>query len=128
MQILQASVFVTTGSFPTGKRGIVRPSFEQLQEELFGRLFVEPTSYENVEDIAIPIHRSLEIMAFAGDGEGHLVQVLLAPRSGMPVAQLIGIGLPELAAPIPHRFIGQDDAAGGHGLLNAPVTEAEVEV
>jgi hypothetical protein len=36
--------------------------------------------------------------------------------------------LHELPAPIPHRLIGRDDAAGGHGFLDAPVTEAEAEV
>jgi hypothetical protein len=34
----------------------------------------------------------------------------------------------EFPAPIPHRFIGQDDAAFGHQLFNVTVAEAKAKV
>jgi hypothetical protein len=53
--------------------------------------------------------------------------VPLVPGSGT-AAQPIGIGLPEFPAPIPHGFIGQDDATGRHELFDIPIAEAEAKV
>src|SRR5262245_11726755 len=69
-----------------------------------------------------------EIGTFAVDREEDFVQVPLVTGSGAPAAELIGIGLPELPAPIPHGFVGQDDPTFRHQLLNIPVAQAEAEV
>jgi hypothetical protein len=62
------------------------------------------------------------------DGQKDLIEGPLAARPRTPAAQLVGIGLPELVAPIPHRFIGQDDAACGHQRFDVPVAEAKAKV
>jgi hypothetical protein len=59
------------------------------------------------------------------DREQRLVQVPFALRSETPAAQLLGRGLSEFLAPLSHGFIGQDDAAFGHELLNIPIARAK---
>jgi hypothetical protein len=46
----------------------------------------------------------------------------------MPAMQLVGIDLPELAAPIAHSLVRQDDAALGHQLFDVTVAETEAKV
>jgi site-specific DNA recombinase len=55
-------------------------------------------------------------------------QVPLITGSGAPPTELIGIGLPEFPAPIPHCFIGQEHTALGHQLFDVPVAEAKAKV
>ena len=69
-----------------------------------------------------------QVVALAMYGEKHRIQVPCVARSGTPAAQLVGIGLPELAAPIPDRLIGQEDAAFGHALFDVPGAQAEAEI
>jgi len=40
----------------------------------------------------------------------------------------MGGGLPESPAPMPHGFIGQDDAACGHKLFDALIAQAAANV
>ena len=67
-------------------------------------------------------------MPFAVDVEKHFIQVPLVAGSGAPAAELIGILLTELVAPLPNRFIRHDDAAGKQELLHIAVAEAEAEI
>ncbi len=57
-------------------------------------------------------------MAFAVDGEEDFVEVPFIAWLGAPAPQLIGICLPELAAPIPHSFVGQDDTSSAGTLTS----------
>jgi hypothetical protein len=41
---------------------------------------------------------------------------------------LIGVLLTKLAAPLPHRFVGHDDAVGEQELFHVAVAEAEGEI
>jgi hypothetical protein len=41
---------------------------------------------------------------------------------------LIRVRLPELPAPAAHGFIGEDDAAFCHQLLDIPITQAKAKV
>jgi hypothetical protein len=65
---------------------------------------------------------------FATDGQKHLIQVPLVVRSRVPTAQLMGIGLPEFPASIPHRLVRQEDATFGRELFDVPVAQAEAEI
>jgi hypothetical protein len=84
--------------------------------------------HEDIKDIAALVDRAPQIPTFAVDGEEDFIQMPLVTRSRMLAAQLIGIGLPKLATPIPHGFIGQGNAAFGHQLFDVPVAEAEAEI
>jgi hypothetical protein len=52
-----------------------------------------------------------------------------AARRGMiPAADLVGERLAELERPLSHRFVADEDAAGGEHLLDHPQAEREAEV
>lgn len=44
------------------------------------------------------------------------------------MAHLRGLGLAELPAPIPHRLLGEDDAACSHERVDIAVAQAAAEV
>ncbi len=83
---------------------------------------------EKIKDMPLLVYGSPEIVAYAMHGEKHLIQMPRVSRSGTSVAQLMGIGLPELPAPRAHGFIGQDDPTRGHQCFNVPVAQAKTEV
>jgi hypothetical protein len=76
-------------------------------ENSLGRLLVGSALDEDIEDMTLLVKSAPQIVTFAVAGEKDFVQVPLVPRSGAPPAELIGIGLPEGPAPIPHGFVGQ---------------------
>ena len=51
----------------------VRQAFEELAEELLGRLLIPPTLDEDIEHMAVLIHRSPQVMAFAVNGQKHFI-------------------------------------------------------
>jgi hypothetical protein len=46
----------------------------------------------------------------------------------MPAPALIGIGLSAFPAPLPDRFVGDDDAPGEQPLFDVPVAQADAVV
>jgi hypothetical protein len=55
-------------------------------------------------------------------------QMPLVPRPGVPPTQLIRIGLPKLAAPLPNGFVGHDHPAYEQQLFHIAVAQAKAEV
>src|SRR5262245_59429106 len=84
---------------------------QQLAKELLGGCLVSPGLHENIEDVPVLIHRPPEIVTFTADREKDLIQVPLVSWPGTSVTELIRILLPELAAPLPDRFVAYRDAA-----------------
>jgi hypothetical protein len=70
--------------------------------------------------MAVLIHGTPPIVAFAVDREKDLIEVLLIAWSGASATRGIRIHLPELPAPAAHGFMGQDDAACGHEFPRHP--------
>jgi hypothetical protein len=103
-------------------------ALQEFAEEFLRHFLVPPALHEDLEPMAILIDGPPQIVPFAVDGEKDFVQVPLVTRPGMPAAQLIGIGLPELPAPVAYCPISQDDAVCGHQLFGIPVTQAEAEI
>src|SRR6266850_5036325 len=52
----------------------------------------------------------------------------LVPRPGTPPAQVIGKGLPKLLAPLPNRFVGDEDPADHHHLFNVAIAETAAKI
>ena len=92
--------------------GHVGEPLEEFPEELLGGLLVAPPLHEDIEDMAVLIHGSPEVMTFAINGQKHLIQVPFVTRPRAPVTELIGVLLAKLAAPLPDRFIGHEDPTG----------------
>jgi hypothetical protein len=84
--------------------------------------------HQNIEDIPVLIHRPPQIVAFAANGEKDLVQMPLVTRLRAPTAELMGIRLAELPAPLPDGFIGHNDAPGEQPLFDIAIAETEAEV
>ena len=72
---------------------------QDLAKEAFGSLPVSVACDQNVEDIAILVHRSPEIMPFAADGDEHFVHVPDVTESTLPSPQSVGALGSKLAAP-----------------------------
>lgn len=68
--------------------------------------------HQDIEDMALLLHRPPLIVTFAIDDEKYLVEVPLIVRPGMPAPELVGILLAELHAPLPDGFVGHDDPTG----------------
>jgi len=83
---------------------------------------------QDVEHMAVLIHGSPKIMALTSNSEEHLIQMPFVTRSGPAAAQLIGIGLAELAAPLPNSLIGYNHATDKQEFLHIAVAEAETEI
>ena len=75
--------------------------------------------------MTVLIHRPPQIVTFAVDGEKDLIQVPLVARSGPSTAELIRIGLAELAAPLPDALVGDADPALRQDQLHLAQAQAE---
>lgn len=101
-----AIAFQLVGDTPP--RHIGQP-LEQLPEKLLRGLRVAAVLHKDIQDVAVLIPRPPQVMAFAMDGEEHLVQ--------MP-----------LAAPLADRLTGHDDAASAQEFFHIVVAEAKTEI
>ena len=84
---------------------------------------------QNVEDDAGLVHGSPQPMLHPGNSERDLIKMPFVANPGKAATDLIGKPLAELARPLPHGFMADDDAARGQQLLHhaQPEREAEVE-
>src|SRR5258708_24438079 len=82
----------------------------------------------HVQDIAVLVHGSPQVMSLATDREEDLVQMPLVATTRSTTAQFIGVRLPKLQTPLPHRFIAHDDPALCQKLFNITKTERETEI
>jgi hypothetical protein len=108
--------------------GHIGEPLKQFAEECLGGFLVAPTLPQDIAHVAILIHGPPQIVTSALDREKDFIQVPRVPRSGTAAPQLIGMGLPECPAPIPHGFIGQADTAFYHQLLDISIAQAEAKV
>jgi hypothetical protein len=103
-------------------------TLEQLAGEFLGRVLVAPALYKNIQDVPSLIHRPPQIITLTVECERDFIQVPLVTWPGASMAELIGIFLAKLAAPLPDRLVGHRDAAGKQELFHVPITEAETEI
>jgi hypothetical protein len=62
------------------------------------------------------------------DLEHDLVQMLFVADAQEPTTDPLGKPLAKFARPLPHRFVANNDAAGGQQLLNHTQSEREAEI
>jgi hypothetical protein len=108
--------------------GDILTAFEELAEELLRRFLVPPSLHQDIEDIAVLIHRPPEIMALAIYREEDLVQVPLVAWPGAPVTQLVGILLAELPAPFADGLIRHDDPTDEQKFFHVSMAERKTEI
>src|SRR5260370_234757 len=85
--------------------------FNNFAKGLLSYLFVPPTLDQNIQDIAILIHCTPEVVNASVDCEEHFIQVppVAGPR-GL-ASQGVGISLAELETPFPDSLIAEGDTA-----------------
>jgi hypothetical protein len=93
---------------------------EPFAEEFLGGLLVPPALYWALKHMAVLIHRTPEKVAFAIDGQRHLIQRPCPCGARTAVTELLGGYVPACSAPRPSRFLRQADVA-------AAVAEAQGE-
>ncbi len=108
--------------------GYVLQALQQLTEEPLGGFLVPLTLHQDIQDVAILVHGSPQIMNLAIDLDEHLIEVPLVARTRTSTAQFISEGLTELSAPFTDRFIGERHATHSHDLFDISVAESEAEV
>jgi hypothetical protein len=62
------------------------------------------------------------------DRDEHFVQESSVPQSASPALRCARVRRPELAAPLPHRLVRDQDPPLGHHVLNIAKTQAEVVI
>src|SRR5258708_28997985 len=67
-------------------------------------------------------------MGFSIDFEKDFIQMPFVTAARATTAQLVGVRLPKFEAPLPNRFIGDDDPTLGKKLFNITKTEREAEI
>ena len=106
----------------------VLQAFQQLAEELLRRFLISLTLYQNIQDVAILVHGSPQVMILAIDLNEHLIQVSLVTGSRTTTAQFISVCLTELERPFTDRFVSYDHPTNGHDLFNVAKAQSEAEV
>src|SRR5260370_41986162 len=76
---------------------------QQYAHELNGCSLVASSLHEQVENLALAVHRSPEPELLAADHHGHLVEMPLRGRTGAPAAKRSGKKRSELQHPAPDR-------------------------
>src|SRR5919206_1813742 len=64
----------------------------------------------------------------AADHQTHFVQVPLVSRTGQPTPDLVGEVLAELARPLAHGLMADEDAAGGQHLFDHAQAQGKAEI
>jgi hypothetical protein len=108
----------------TNPRHVPAP-FEEPAEELLRSFLIAAARHQDVQDLAVLIHRPPEVVALAMDGEKDLIEMPFVTGLRRPIAELIGILLAECATPFPNRFVRDDDATSEQQLFDIPVAEIE---
>ena len=100
-------------------------ALQQPAKEALGGLGIAPILNKDVEDNAVLIDGTPEIVLHPLDPDEHFIHVPLVPGSWPAAAHAIGETLAEFLAPAPHCLIGDHDAPLSQEQLD--VTQAEAE-
>src|SRR4051794_25634981 len=90
---------------------------QELPEETNCGKAITLRLYEDVEDNAVLIDCSPEVMSDTVDLQKHFIQMPLIASSGTSSPEPVGILFAELIAPAPDRFVADEHAAGRHQLF-----------
>jgi hypothetical protein len=74
------------------------------------------------------VHRAPQVTDLAGNFEENFIEVPLIAGLRVPGSQLLGIDLPELAAPLADGFVCHVYAAGGKALFDIAIRERKAEI
>ena len=100
-------------------------TFQNLAKEALGGFLVSMARDQDIEDIAILIHRSPKIMTFAANRDEHFVHVSDVTESTLSSPQSTSIGWSKLPAPGSNGFIGYGDATLSEQVFDIAKAQSE---
>src|ERR671929_707045 len=86
---------------------------QQLAKQARGGPLVSPALNQDVEHDSILVDGPPEPVLLSADPQADFIQVPLVSRTGQPAPDPVGELLTELARPLPHGLMADEDAAGG---------------
>jgi hypothetical protein len=98
-------------------------ALQQLAEETLTCLFIAVGGHEDVQDVALLIHCSPQVMDRAVDFQEDFIEVPLVAWLWSAPTKLIGVDLAEFETLLPHGFVGNADAAGREEFFNVAVAQ-----
>jgi hypothetical protein len=101
---------------------------QQLAQQPLGRLLIASALDQNIEHDPGLVHGSPQPLLHTGDLEHDLVQMPFVADAREPATDPVGELLAKFARPLQHRFVANDNAAGGQQLLNYTQPEREPEI
>ena len=99
--------------------------FQGLAKEAFGSFLVSVACDQDIEHVAILIHRSPKIMALAADRDEQLVYVPDIAETTLSPPQSAGIRWSKLPAPGSNGFVGYGDATLCEKVLDIAKAQSE---
>jgi hypothetical protein len=105
-------------------RHVLAP-FEEPAEELLRSVLLAAALPQEIQAVAVLIHRPPEVVALALDGEKDLIEMPCVTGLRTPIAELMGSRLAEFATPFPNRFVRDADAPSNQQLFDIPVAETD---
>ncbi len=101
---------------------------QNLAKEAFGGSPVSVACDQDMQDVAVLVHRSPKIMTFATDCDEHFVHVPDVAESTLSSPQSTSKGWSELAAPGSNGFVGYGDAPRREQVLDISKAQSEAIV
>src|SRR5262245_2223897 len=86
---------------------------QQSSKESLGSALIPMSLNEDVDHVAVLIHRTPQILLLAVDSNKHLVQVPVVAESSLTPLQFPNMFMTEFLTPPPDRLIRHDDSALG---------------
>src|SRR5215212_844344 len=103
-------------------------ALQQRAEQALGGALITPALDQHIEYDAVLVHCAPQPVLLAGDFDGDLVQMPFVSGTGQTPPDPVGEVLAELARPLPHALMADDDAASGQHLLDHAQAEREAEI
>src|SRR6516164_10314971 len=102
--------------------------FQQLAQQPLRRALVAAALDQDVEHDAGLVHGSPQPVLYPGDFEHDLIQVPFVAATRQAATDLVGELLANFARPRSHRFVADDDAAGGQQFLDHTQPKREPKI
>ena len=101
---------------------------QQLPEEPDGGAPISPRLHQDVEEVAVLVHRSPQVLLATGECDEDLIEIPGISEAPAPLPEPFRIRAPERTTPPSNRLIGNCDAPLRQEVLNISKTEAEAKV
>ena len=93
-------------------------ALEKFTKELFRGAPIAPRLNQDVDEIAVLVDCTPQILTPAADGDKDLVKVPNVAKSTLPLLELRSITGAELRAPLTDRFVGDHNSALGQQIFD----------